>query len=428
MNFIQFMRTPSSLDDPEMVPVDIVAESGPPTPPAGATEPEHAAAAAKLKPIIVGAVMIDDPTSAAAVAAAAASPPSLVDADTVEEGEGPCLRAWAVESPTGSNDVDESAKFSDGDSETGLVSAAAAAAAVAADASTAVLPPAAPPTNVIGVDISAAAAAAAAAAVSGAVDHDLSSFGDYMVGEDADGNCDMECAAASPAAAAAAADIHDDTDVPRAEASPSWDSSTTEGEEDSDGNVMRARRSISNLETARRMGAGLDSEITSDDTDSGSDDLEEDADVVRPRALSLDGWFTCGLEKGRPLKCYDTHDHAGRLRDIVKLVRYFVVFPKFLFFLLNGYMAVFMFHVLLRVFGVGRVASWWCLLCGTWVVSGFTRRCQDDAFADMDAMVVCWHFECLLDIRTLKRANAPAFLCLLPVHAADYQCPPLTLP
>lgn len=317
------MRQPSTLEDPEMVPVDIVAESGPPTlPSVGDAEPESAATAAvaMLNPVIVGAVMIPDPAAAAAVAAAAAavtSPPSHADAGSAKEGKGQCLRAWAVESPTGMNGADENVKFPDVDSETGLVSAPAAAAAAAADAATAVVPPASP-SDVLNVNISAAAAAAAGS--SGGHEHGISSFGDYMVGEDVDENCDVEFSAG-----AGAADIDDaDTTVARTEVSSSWDSSTTEGEEDSEGNVVRARRSISNLETARRMGAGLDSEIMSDDTDSGSDGLVEEveADVVRPRALSLDGWFTCRLEKGRPLRSYDTHDHAGRLRDLVKLVRH----------------------------------------------------------------------------------------------------------
>lgn len=99
-----------------------------------------------------------------------------------------------------------------------------------------------------------------------------------------------------------------------------------EEEEDDADNGIRTRRSFSNLETARRGGAGLTNAIVADDSSDGDDSCDGSADDGgeghRPRALSLDGWFTCGLENGVNAKSYETHDHAGRLRDLVKLVSY----------------------------------------------------------------------------------------------------------
>lgn len=106
-----------------------------------------------------------------------------------------------------------------------------------------------------------------------------------------------------------------------------------EEEPDYDGNSIRMGRSFSNLETARRGGAGLSAVVQGggdasdgDDESSSSDGADSEADGrgSRPRALSLDGWFTCGLENGVDTKTYETHDHAGRLRDLVLLVSYLV--------------------------------------------------------------------------------------------------------
>ncbi|CAM9360545.1 unnamed protein product, partial [Ectocarpus sp. 8 AP-2014] len=105
-------------------------------------------------------------------------------------------------------------------------------------------------------------------------------------------------------------------------------------EEDEEGNTIRVRRAFSNLETARRgggggssgSGSGLSALVSGDDSSDGGDSSDSSDGGEgsgrhhdRPRALSLDGWFTCGLENGVNAKSYETHDHAGRLRDLVKL-------------------------------------------------------------------------------------------------------------
>lgn len=110
--------------------------------------------------------------------------------------------------------------------------------------------------------------------------------------------------------------------------SPIDEGNDADEELDDGGGAIRSRRSFSNLETARRGGAGLtaimadsmsDGDQYGDGAESGSSS-GSDTEERRPRALSLDGWFTCGLENGLATKSYETHDHAGRLRDLVKLV------------------------------------------------------------------------------------------------------------
>lgn len=327
------MRTPSCVDDLEMVPVDIVAESGPPSPPPGHSTLDGtcagvsggaAAAAAVLKPVVVGAVMLDVPAAALTAAAAAVTSTPLADPGVKEDDKDLCVRAWAVEpGEAGAGTASpEGAGFAN-DSEPGLISAAAMMTKSDAAAATVISSSSAD----IGVGISAAG--------KGVVNIDQERVGDDTAGSSVDGDdgSDTEGCTTATTATTDAEDDEDDSGVvddgdgtvsaiSRTEACLSWDSSTTE-EEDIDGNLIRSRRSMSNLETARRLGAGLDSEILSDD--SGSDDMREEqrssGGEGRPRALSLDGWFTCGLEQGQPLKSYDTHDHAGRLRDLVQLVR-----------------------------------------------------------------------------------------------------------
>lgn len=119
-------------------------------------------------------------------------------------------------------------------------------------------------------------------------------------------------------------DCWDDQDSNRrVEPSLSWSSTDSfDSFRDGDDNSFRTRRAFSNLETARRLGAVLDSELTSDVlSEEFNDTREGKAKEGRPRALSLDGWFTCGLESDVcSSKSYETHDHAGRHRDLVKWV------------------------------------------------------------------------------------------------------------
>lgn len=309
------MRSPTYLDDPEMVPVDIVAESGPPTSPTDETVNDDTSSAAELKPVFVGAVMIDEPPAAAAPGS---------EADTSEDEEERCVRAYEVEADEFAGGADSIAAERPG-VQTEQVETAARAISTA------------PPASLLRSDVESASVRDDGIGVGSS--GGIPSFGDYICGDDVETEeTDAEAAFAVAAAAAMASErraappggviadkrgdaLEQDGREIRPEASLSWDYFTTDGEEDIDGNIIRVRRTCSNLETARRRGAGLDSEITNDDTDSGDDgDEASDAGSSRPRAWSLDGWFTCGLEQARPVNSYDTHNHAGRLRDLVKLV------------------------------------------------------------------------------------------------------------
>lgn len=281
------MRQPTNTDDPEMVPVDIVAESGPPTDPSD-EHIEHIPPATTLQPVIVGAIIYDE---AASVPEAAATG-TVCDA---KEGEGSndteserCVRAWKVD-PRADNDGGSG----DEDRERLSASAAAAAAAAVAAAQAASTDPgmSSVQANHTSADVSKE--------ISNASDV-VPTSSDYMVSESS-AEDSSEC-------------WRDERESD--DSCSSWES--TRDEEDSDGNAIRVRRSFSNLETARRWGTGVDGEVTSDDTD--NEDEEDSTDQQRPRALSLDGWFTYGLENSSTAKSYKTHDHAGRLRELVRLV------------------------------------------------------------------------------------------------------------
>lgn len=348
------MRQPALADDPAMVPVDIVAESGPPTS-ALADEKEDSPAgvtATSLQPVIVGAVVYEKPAaplpSPVASTAGATNTRAHYDDHTKEpeEEETGCVRAWAVEPK-----LDDNAVAADSEEKEFLSSSAAAAAAAAAADAVAIAPLSPPPQS--GPDYSGEVDATLMSGRSGGVvlgsgpvpasiptaSHDDS----YTIGGEevekagiepvVDSGTSSECWSSIDSGSGSEKD-----GLTRVKASLSWDTSVegadgmTERENQEkkqkaeDGGFIRARRSISNLETARRRGAGLDSEITSDSTDS-DDCCEEsnaggDSEVQRPRALSLDGWFTCGLENPAQTKSYETHDHAGRFRELVRLVSF----------------------------------------------------------------------------------------------------------
>lgn len=344
MNFIQFMRTSPSIavaeDGPEMVPVDIVAEAQPPS---ASSSPEveqgdTAAHAAVVKidvqPIIVGAVVYDNPV--------------CCDSVTASEEKEPCVpQAWAVE-------PEQEANVAAGNGASREAVAAASAPAIMSgeektandpaeeNASSARLPTTTPPANVF--------APVGAYAPPGAPLPRITR--DFTVGDEKDSGA----AAKGGAKGGGSWDEQERTQrvAPSlgglsgdsASASSAADAAAAEEgeEEDGEGNTIRVRRAFSNLETARRRGAGLDSEITSEgasdsDEDRGRRERSEGSHGRRPRALSLDGWFTCGLENGAVGKSYETHDHAGRLRDLVKLVS-----PFFYHFFTSRNFACFCFY------------------------------------------------------------------------------------
>lgn len=327
INFIQFMRTPPVLaDGPEMVPVEIIVAGSTPGAPA-AQEEKQAPETDDAKPVVVGAVVYND---------ARCDPRAT-------EG----VRAWPVEpevslltasggSGGGVDSGDRCVKNIEGESAPSLAAAAAVAAAAAASGSEPDTAPPTPPEDMIGDSVEPERVSPGEE-LSGVVlpqtPPPLIDTSDFAFGGDEDG---------APRAADDGGGCWEEqernrrVEPPRVglesgkapvEAAEEED----EGEEDGEDNTIRVRRSFSNLETATRRGAGLDSEIASDDT-SDSDDgggagrSHHPQQTRRPRALSLDGWFTCGLENGIDTKSYETHDHAGRLRQRVKLVSFFFFF------------------------------------------------------------------------------------------------------
>lgn len=347
MNFIQFMRNPPvENDDFEMSPADIAAEA---TCEVASEEEEKQMTVEDLpQPVMVSAIVYEDNGSTPCDAAPAeTTTESGVCAWTVEgseEKEAPTAATVSVSSSSSSTACADEIVESDIE-ERVLAAAAAAAAAVAGSNNVVTL--AAPPAAAAAVTASAveidfsppppplvtpiADAAAEAAAVfcasaaeqvprpSSALPVVVCDVSDYTVGDEGD-----DCAAAVDGGG-----CWDEQETNcRVPPCLSWGSSADdaeraarEEEEDGDDNTVRVRRSFSNLETARRLGAGQVSAATGEDP-TDSDDGGESASRNRPRALSLDGWFTCGLENGVETKSYETHDHAGRLRELVTLVSF----------------------------------------------------------------------------------------------------------
>lgn len=303
-----------------MVPVDIVAEAQPPS---ASSSPEveqddtaaHAAVVnMDVQPIIVGAVVYDNPVCSDSVIASEEKELCVVP------------QAWAVE-------PEQETKVAAGKSASREAAAASAPAITSGKEETANdpaeenpsagrLPTTRPPANV--------GAPVGACAPPGTPLPRITR--DFTVGGEKDGGV----AAVAKGGAEGGGSWNEQEMTQRVAPSLGGlggDSGAAaaaavaeEGEEeDGEGNTIRVRRAFSNLETARRREAGLDSEITSEDAsdsdeDRGRRERSEGSQGRRPRALSLDGWFTCGLENGAIGKSYETHDHAGRLRDLVKLV------------------------------------------------------------------------------------------------------------
>lgn len=350
MNFIQFMRNPPvENDDFEMSPADIAAE----TCEVAAEEEEKQMTVEDLpQPVMVSAIVYEDNSSTPCDAAPAGATRSGVCAWTVEgseETEAPTAATVSVSSSSSTSCADE---IVESDIEERVLAAAAAAVAVAASNNVVSAAPAAAATvtaSAVEIDFSppppapvtpiadAASEAAAAVAVfcatateqvprpSSALPAVVCDVSDYTVGDEGDDNAvavdgggcwdEQETNCRVPPCLSWGPSADD------AERAAREEEGVEDEEEDGDDNTVRVRRSFSNLETARRLGGGQVSAATGEDP-TDSDDGGESASQSRPRALSLDGWFTCGLENDVETKSYETHDHAGRLRELVTLVSF----------------------------------------------------------------------------------------------------------
>lgn len=333
INFIQFMRTPpaAAADGPELVPVEIVAESKP-TP--GQENDEEKVQDSVRQPVVV------DPSVYEGARAT-----EKVCAWPVQEEDEPEDAAAAVVVVTTSEPKKSMSSFSLSDSD---------------DTS-----PPTPPSEEPGyggesddsIETAAGISCPAAAAspepptlspASSASPLNDSSVGGFPARDGEGDDCPTAAAAAGAEGLSTNGGAWDEQETNRrgccdsgngSTCSLGWSSVDDEGndadeeeeeEADCDGNTVRMGRSFSNLETARRGGAGLSTLVpcdSSDSDESSSDgaDSEMGGRESRPRALSLDGWFTCGLENGVDSKTYETHDHAGRLRDLVLLVSWLLV-------------------------------------------------------------------------------------------------------
>lgn len=353
INFIQFMRTPPVdvvSDGPEMVPVEIVAESK------SAAEKEQKTPDDVQQPVVLDAVVYED---------AARAMEEKLRAWPVQEEE--AEEAPLVSANSGSEQALSAAAAAAGAATAAVVVSVAASANAKHSESSSSLSdvdtsPPTPPTEQVtptGSDgdesdeyVETAGVGTACSASpeppppptplpsSTAMSPSSSPCGDSSGGEESedgataapdptDGGCwDDEAMAAAHQRGSTGAISEKDGGSCSLGWSPIDEGNDADEEMDDDGNTIRSRRAFSNLETARRGGAGLtaivadsmsDGDQYGDRADSGSSS-GSDTEERRPRALSLDGWFTCGLENGLDTKSYETHDHAGRLRDLVKLV------------------------------------------------------------------------------------------------------------
>lgn len=373
INFIQFMRTPpaaAAADGPELVPVEIVAESES-TP--GEEDGEEAAAAVQesvQQPVVVDPAVYegaratekvrawpvqeeeeDDEPEDAVVPATAAAATGVVVVTTSEPKKSISSYSLSDSDDTSPPTPPSEEPGTDGGESDESIETAAGISCAATTTATTGMPCAAaascpeptPPWS------SSSSSPATTMSATSSPCNDSSAVGfSPREGEDAD-YCPTAAAAGTTGAAAAAAgglstnggdwDEQETNCRGRADSSTcslGWSSVDDEGndadeekeeEPDYDGSTIRMGRSFSNLETARRGGAGLSAIVPGDSSDGdGDESSSNDGSEAgggrggRPRALSLDGWFTCGLENGVDTKTYETHDHAGRLRDLVLLV------------------------------------------------------------------------------------------------------------
>lgn len=350
INFIQFMRTPpaaAAADGPELVPVEIVAESE--STPGEEEHQETAVQESVQQPVVVDPAVYEGARATEKVCAWPVEEEEEEDdepEDAVVRAASTAVVVVAVSEPKKSmssfslSDSDDTSPPTPPSEEPGTDGGESdesieTAAGISCAAASAALSPEPPPSLPSPFPSSCQTMSAPSPR------NEPSAVAVGFSARDGEG---ADCPAAAAAAAAAGESIAtnggdwDEQETNRrgrvdsSTCSLGWSSMDDEGndadeeqekEPDYDGNTIRMGRSFSNLETARRGGAGLSSIVAggdSSDGDESSDDSEMGGRARRPRALSLDGWFTCGLENGVDTKTYETHDHAGRLRDLVLLV------------------------------------------------------------------------------------------------------------
>ena len=324
MNFIQFMRNPPIENDGLAIsPADIVTEATSGVAVEG--EEKQMMVEDLPQPVMVSAIMYED------------SPPCDAQngvcawaVEGSEEKEAPAATV-SVSSRSSSaaadeiveNDIEATMLAVAAAGSNNVVAAAPAATVTASAVEEEFYPPASPPATLVVEASEAVASAAFCSSATEQVPRPSSPLpvvacdtSDYTVGDEGDGDATADGGSCwdeqetncrvPPCLTWAPAD-----DAERA--------AQEEEEQDGDDNTVRVRRSFSNLETARRLGAGQIGVATAEDP---FDSDEESVSQSRPRALSLDGWFTCGLENGVKNTSYETHDRAGRLRELVKLVSF----------------------------------------------------------------------------------------------------------
>lgn len=292
VNFIQYMRSPPTLaDDSEMVSVDFVDESS------GSSMLEEKKGSDDeddLQPAVIGTVEY------------ANAPP-----DPREEVKEPCLRAWPIERrEDGVNNDGAGAGWTD--EVTSQARLSADAAAVDNDALDATSP-------ISEAQAPAVPEAEARADMDGTssimpplCDPDKSTV---IVEDDHEDDATDEDT------------CWDDQQERTARSGPCLSSDSTECDDDRDRDIVRVGRSLTDLDTVQRStGAKLHEGICGNFAAAAAAAATLGAngcDQGRPRALSLDGWFTCGLQYGNKVRSSETHDHVDRLRDLVKLVSMF---------------------------------------------------------------------------------------------------------
>ncbi|CAM9330228.1 unnamed protein product [Ectocarpus fasciculatus] len=335
INFIQFMRTPPAAaaaagEGPELVPVEIVAESK------SSQDEEEGKVMQEdeevQQPVVVDAAVYEDARATEKVRAwpvqsepeLALPPPGLLAKQSSAASSSASLSDSDTSPPTPPSEPGTLSLSSDGGESDESVETEAGISCCPATSS---LPPVSPdplPPSSTGEEQNVASSSVTTTTTTA-----KGRWQDDEEEVERPGSGGQHGSSSSPCSLGWSSTDEGNTADEEGEGDGDDEEEEEEEDEDEDGNTIRVRRAISNLETARRGGAGagaggLSALLSADDSSDGGNDSSDDSEGSgrqqdRPRALSLDGWFTCGLENGVNAKSYETHDHAGRLRDLVKL-------------------------------------------------------------------------------------------------------------
>ena len=345
INFIQFMRSsPTLVDGPEMAPTDVAAESS-------------EALAAEVKIQEEAEVKIQEEAEVKIQEAAEDPQPGAIGAAmydnaqpcpqaTVQE---PCVQAWTVDE---SDDGAEEGGIGAGQTRESVISADAVASANVAGISAATEEASAAVKGNVGVDIAAHTItsipdcvrySSTPLAFPGSVaEEGAPSYLDGPLGVFTPPPPHLPSSNSGKCAVAYGGDSDMTDDDARWEdeqkkstrAEPCLSSDSTDCEEGSQESAsVKVRPALSDLETTESENGGI--RLHRSMTESVAPAIATTAATCevkrghrgRPRALSLDGWFTCGLQNGLESKSYDTYNHAERLRDLVKVVRHHSLVP-----------------------------------------------------------------------------------------------------